>query len=292
MLIKWKFILKNTLLFSILAFFIWLSFITLTKLHPYILNPICNDWCDVYGRAVDDIFSGENPYINEITINNKYVEGGFFNPPWTLIPLLPLTLFSNVVASWILKFLNVGIIAFVAYRKGASSAAIILLMTLPHLWIGDIDWMVVLGLILPRWLGLFFVLTKPQLGAFVAFFWLIESFRQGSFREVGKVFSPVLLSLLLSFLIFGFWPLRMLNIQSASSNISIWPYALPVGLILLLKAIKERSENEAILSPPFLVPYISVQSLPYSLIGLLPSRIYFVAGIVSVWFVWLLRGPV
>lgn len=40
---------------------------------------------------------------------------------------------------------------------------------------GNIDWLVVIGLILPRPIGLFLLLLKPQLTAGILLLWLLEA---------------------------------------------------------------------------------------------------------------------
>lgn len=71
----------------------------------------------------------------------------------------------------------------------------------------NIDRMVVLGLIMPTWIGLFFVLAKPQIGIGVAIFWAFESYRLGKLRQMARDFVPVSLAILISLWIYGPWPL-------------------------------------------------------------------------------------
>ena len=63
-------------------------------------------------------------------------------------------------------------------RLGASLIVILLMFMTPQLWwsivYGNLDFLVVLGIILPSPLGLFFVLSKPQAGAGIAIYWLIR----------------------------------------------------------------------------------------------------------------------
>src|SRR5690606_38971700 len=72
----------------------------------------------------------------------------------------------------------------------------------------NIDWLPLVGFVLPPQIGLFFILIKPQMGLAVALFWLVEAWREGGLREVIRVFGPVGAALALSLALYGLWPLR------------------------------------------------------------------------------------
>jgi hypothetical protein len=171
--------------------------------------------------------------------------------------------------------------AFVAYRMGAKPFILALFLlsypVLGDLANGNIEWMPMLGFVLPPQIGLMFVLIKPQVGVGVSIFWLLEAWREGGVRQVARTFAPVIILFLGSFLLYGFWPLHFLNtlalankIQSDNSldyNASLWPIGVVVGLALLITAIKKRNYRLSIMSSPFLSPYALMATYATSLLA-------------------------
>jgi hypothetical protein len=150
---------------------------------------------------------------------------------------------------------------------------------------GQIDGMVSLGLIFPRSIGLFFILAKPQIGVIVAIFWLAEAWREGRWKLVLRTFSPVIVAFLLSFILFGFWPLIILthNLINTQHNTSLWPLSIAIGLPLLIYALFKRKENFALMSGSFLSPYVAPQSWSFSLLGLLHYPNEMIAASLASW---------
>ena len=130
---------------------------------------------------------------------------------------------------------------------------------------GNIDWLATLGFILPPHIRMFFISVKPQIGIAVAIFWVIESWRENRWKGILKVLAPISAALILSFLMFGLWPLRFERELSLWWNASLWPASLPVGLALMVLAIRKREVNYAIGASPCLSPYILLHSWIVSL---------------------------
>jgi hypothetical protein len=72
---------------------------------------------------------------------------------------------------------------------------------------------------------------------------------------------------------YGFWPLAMLDASQTPWNATPFPLLLPVGLVLLYRAIRYRQQGLSVMAAPFLAPYVGVNSLPVAVVGLLPSQI-------------------
>jgi hypothetical protein len=243
------------------------------------------DWNNVFHPALHLFLAGKSPFSLPM----------FFCPPWILILLSPLALLPRPFDWLVLVVVTFCCFGLTARRMGAKTPVMILLMTLPQfLWgvlYGNIDGLISLGLILPPQIGLLFVLIKPQIGLPVALFWFIAAWQKGKLKEVIRVFWPVTVLTLLSFLLYGLWPFQMRTPVDEYWNIAYFPYLIPVGVILLIRSIRQKNLNGSILAGPFLSPYIGIQSLPQAVLGLLPAQMDTLAAIVSLWVVWILRGP-
>jgi hypothetical protein len=155
--------------------------------------PSDTDWHGTFRPAARALISGHSPYEVE----------SFFNPPWGLLPLVPIALLP----------------------EGVGRAIILISCLLT----ANIDYLVTLGFVFPPQIGLFFVLIKPQIGGAVALYWFVESWRRGGLREFVRIFWPITVASLVSFLLFGLWPLRTLGRSvDVSWNASLWPASIPL----------------------------------------------------------------
>src|SRR5262249_52602097 len=152
----------------------------------------------------------------------------------------------EAVGRVMLLFCGLASYAFVAHKLGAKPIAVASLLASPlvmHVLLnGNMDWLAVLGFILPPKIGLFFISIKPQVVIAVAPFWLVEAWRDGGWKQVLKVFAPFTIILMLSFVLFGLWPLETVrdNIAGVYFNASLWPLSIPVGLALFITALRKR----------------------------------------------------
>lgn len=235
------------------------------------------DWENFFKPATLALLVGESPYTVP----------GFYSPPWLLLPFIPLALLPTNLGGAILFVLNLLSFAFVAYRLGAKPLTMVILVFSPQVIAGsfaaNVDWIAILGFLLPPQIGLFFVLLKPQIGLGVAIFWFVEAWRRGKIKEVVKVFAPVTLAYILSFIIFGFWPARYLELPESVWNTSMFPYSIAIGLVLLGLAIKNRSLNYSITASPLLSPYVAWYTWPVSILGLLPSQVSVWLAVAGLW---------
>lgn len=242
------------------------------------------DWYNFFRPAVIKALSGQSPYNID----------GFFSPPWSLAIMIPFLLLPpplDVIAWFIV---SISTFIFVLIKLKASRLVIVLFLLTPNLWWGlvysNFEWLVALGFILPPQIGIICVLVKPQIGAAIAFFWTIEAWRKGGIREVMKVCAPFGAIVVLSLILFGWWPASLEVATDKVWNIANWPYMLPIGVVLLTKAIRERKHGLAISAGPFLSPYIGTYSLPLAVLGLLPNELETVLAILALWFVFFIRG--
>jgi hypothetical protein len=115
-----------------------------------------------------------------------------------------------------------------------------------------------LALLVPTRWGLPILVAKPQaLGGVSAIWW------KRSTNKIRLLF-PLIIVVLLSFLIWGMWPLQIKPVQESVWNFSPWPFLIPLGLYMLYRAYRSNDAFLAAAATPFLVPYIA----PYSIAGL------------------------
>jgi hypothetical protein len=246
------------------------------------------DWKDAFRPAIYRLFNGAQIYGH-----------GFYNPPWTLLPLLPIALLSPGLGAAVIFVLSIYSFAFVSLKLKknlpATVALILSTVAVGGFLNGNVDFLVILGFIMPPWLGLFFVLMKPQLGFGVVAYWMVEAWQKGRFASaetnpspisflkldwISKfkliqnhlqplllTFAPVTAAYLITFLIWGFWPLSYENRTADPFNDSLWPHGLFIGLVILYRAIKTKDFRLAIISSPFLSPYVTNHGWAVALLG-------------------------
>ncbi len=248
--------------------------------------PLGIDWRDTYRPATLALLSGKSPYSVDI----------FFSAPWSLIPFIPLALLPVNIGRAILLLIGMGSFAFTAYKLGAKPLALIAFLLSPPvihcLLNSNIEWLPLLGLIMPPQIGLFFIAIKPQIGIGVGLFWLIEAWRKKGIREVVRVFWPITLTLLISFLIFGLWPLRFRDTLTLTRayNASLWPSSIPIGLTLLVASIRTRNFRYAIASSPCLSPYVLLHAWVGALVSIVSQPIETITAVIGLWILVIIRA--
>ncbi len=244
------------------------------------------DWRDTYRPATLAVISGKSPYSVDI----------FFSAPWGLIPFIPLALLPVNIGRAILLLIGIGSFAFTAYKLGAKPLAMTAFLLSPPvihcLLNSNIEWLPLLGLIMPPQIGLFFIAIKPQIGIGVGIFWLIEAWRRKGFQEVIRVFWPITLTLLISFLLFGLWPLRFRDTMTLTRayNASLWPSSIPVGLTLLVASIRTRNVRYALASSPCLSPYVLLHAWVGALVSIVSQPIETITAVVGLWILVIIRA--
>jgi len=238
-------------------------------------------------------------------LQHPYEAYGFFNPPWTLLIMLPFNFVPfevGVLLQGILYHCVLTIIAFkftpANFDEKNKRLAALAIITSPFMadFILELnnDWVPAIGLLMPPVLSPIFILAKPQnaIGYFFSFEWkkLVRAVLVGSATVVA------------SFFIWGFdWPLRAYNgIQRASLGesfsaapmkyIGVLPSiligSLLIGYVLYRvhgKPVPERLREQqrhdlalfAIFGGFFFAPYIAGYSLAliFALLGAKVPRI-------------------
>lgn len=270
-------ILQSRILLIVLVPFV-LGLLTFSAYH---FLPASHDWVKHFRPAALLLACGQSPYVNE----------GFYNAPWVLIPLIPIALLPEKLSCCVLFSTGFVAYVFLAYKLGAKPLTVLIIMiSYPvgmSLFWGNLEWLIFLGFLLPPRLGIFLILAKPQLGLGVAIYWFVKKWQDG-YAEVLKTFAPVTLAFGLSFILFGPWILRGPELVDIWWNKSLWPYSIPIGLGFLAASIRLDRMNLAIVASPFLSPYLSTQSWSVALFGLLPMQWEPIAVSIGIWIVRIL----
>ncbi|WKZ41239.1 MAG: hypothetical protein QY328_04190 [Anaerolineales bacterium] len=252
----------------------------------YLVAPIIPagvDWQTAFRPAALEILSLRSPYNVP----------GFFNPPWATIALIPFALFPEQVGRVLLIIAGFISYAFVAHKLGGKIWAVIALLLSPPVMHntlnGNIDWLAMLGVIMPPQIGLFFVTIKPQIGVAIVIFWLVESWRNGGWMETIRVFSPITLVTLVSFIFFGAWPLRAQVEIDLWWNASLWPMSLPVGLVLLIASLRKRDMFFSMGASPCFSPYILLHSWVVAIYAVIRSTPETIAAVIGLWILVAIR---
>jgi len=254
-----------------------LSFIIAPLIPPGI------DWSTVFRPAAKEVLHFRSPFNVD----------GFFNPPWAAMALIPFAMLPEQVGRVFLIFTGLIAYAYIAYKLGGSKWAIIAIVLSPpvmhNMLNGNIDWLALLGLVMPPQLGLFFITMKPQIGAAVAAFWLVESWRMGGYRQTIKVFWPITVATIISFLFYGLWPLRARVEVNLWWNASLWPVSLPVGLVLLVTSLRKRDVSYAMGASPCFSPYILFHSWVIAVYAIVRSTPETITAVIGLWALVIIR---
>jgi hypothetical protein len=240
------------------------------------------DWLEAYRPAILALLAGQSPYM--------MTGARFANAPWTLLPLIPFALLPEQIGIWLLILASVLSFYFVAYRLGASPIALIAFVLSPFvvrcLWYGQIDWLPLLGVVMPPWLGLFFIATKPQVCGLVALYWLAEAWKT---HTIVRTFMPVAIVTLLSFIPFGLWPLKAFELGAAYPYPALWPWSLLLSAALLLVSQIRKDKTLAAAGSPLAASYAQLHSFVSILLPLMRYQWLMVAAVAALWLAEVVR---
>ena len=221
------------------------------------------DWTGTFDPAARAVLQGRSPYVMPY----------YMNPPWAILPLLPVVLFPPNIARGIVFACSFAALVYAAWRLHAPRMAVIGLLISPtvigSLLAGNIDSFVVLGIFLPPAWALLVLMIKPQIGLGFAVYCLIDSWRRGRLAAITRTFAPVAIMYALSAILFPIWVGRVLHETTDVWNRSLFPYGIPLGLALLWLAVNRKNKFFALASTPFLSPYLTFYTYLIVQIGLL-----------------------
>jgi hypothetical protein len=203
-------------------------------------------------------------------LGDPYQTPGFVNPPWTAVFLWPFSQIPLELAVFIQLCLFFVVLATAMHKFGGTSRTVLIVL---GSYIGfdyalevNIDWLPVLGLLVPAaWSGIF-LLTKPQVALGV---WLSYS-RWRLMQALGV--TGILLAV--TVIIWGFWPLDMRealdrylsrqfyeHYNLAPSILLPAPVSWVIGLAIGWRAFRRRDSVLSILAWLFFIPYLPFYSV-------------------------------
>ncbi len=264
-------------IFLALVYCVYMFFPVHATANPPLTWGFGVDWKNNIRQGSLDLIAGRTPYTQVIRCL----------PPWAYLMLAPIALLSPDLGTAVMFVLSYMVYILVLTRLKAKLLAILSFVlsffALVNAQNGNVDFLAVLGFIMPPQIGLFFVVIKPQIVAGIAVFWLVEAWRVGKLREVLRIFGPVTAAYLISFVLYGLWPLRLAGMTSGSYNASLWPFGLPVAAALLYKAVHDRNGLFAMGAGPFLAPFTNFSSFAVTLFPFIPYPFLFMIGAALSW---------
>jgi hypothetical protein len=247
------------------------------------------DWTHTYRPAALAMAHGESPYSVDI----------YYAAPWAVIPLIPFALLPEKLGNAAMFLIGLFAFAYVAYRLNPKPAVIVIfILSAPVvgclIW-GNIEWMPLLGLVLPAPIGLIFAIIKPQVGIGLVIYWFFHLMKTQGLLGTVKAFLPVTGITLLSFWLYGLWPLRFQDTLALSTssdlqyNTSLWPYGIFIGIWLIYKAVQHQKAETAIAASPFLSPYTLQYTWVTVLAGVSQSPIEMLLVSIGLWIPVVIR---
>lgn len=248
--------------------------------------PLLYDTLSAPGHALDDWNNHLRPAVyTMLRGGSPYYGTGFYNPPWTLLLLLPAALLPYHLSRLAIFLVSLAGFAYLIRRASSSPAVTVLFLTsLPvaaSLENGNIDWIPLLSFVLPAPFALMLAAVKPQVGLGIFIYWLFQSWREGGPKLVFWNFLPVSLLFASSFVLYGPWILSADPLLDIRWNISVFPYTVPIGLFLLFRTVVDRDIRPAIASGLFVSPYFTMNSFSAILLSLLEKpKLFFLAWVI------------
>ncbi len=225
----------------------------------FVLIPVPGgiDWETFYGAA-QRIWTGEPIYGEMVSVHSH-----FYNPPWVAVLLAPTGL---VPADWGRAILSASTLlvtaAVVRHWRGGLGRTVLALLSPPIIYTilhGEIDALVLAGVLLPQQWWVLVALAKPQVALGLLF-----GIPRSRWLAAAAITAVVLA---ISLIWFGNWPLALLNQPRSLINetwnlwLGLWPFQVPVGVTLILLGISRKDERLLLAASPFLSPYATTSSL-------------------------------
>lgn len=244
--------------------------------------PVGIDWIKHILPALEIFLQGGNPYVG---MGPDTYQAPF--PFWTFIILSPLAYLPYWVGRTLLFVISFAAFGYTAYRMKVKHWQVILFMTsaavIGCLNNGNIDWLVTLGLWMPPWLGLFFVLMKPQVGAGIALFWVFIYWRELGWKAVLKMLAPVSVAYAVSFLLYGLWMFQNFDYSYNNESWDTFPWTIPLGFFLLYYSTRHYDRSLPALGTALLAPYISQFSYSMPMLQLMRRPYLFTLSWILLW---------
>lgn len=234
------------------------------------------------------VFPGAGPdftVFSRVNWLEPYADLLYANPPWLFL-IIPWVFLPVKIGAAINR--SIMLLIFMYQLKQWHNQdklykllfSYLLLFTSPgfiYLFIfNNIDYIILAGLMLPARDGLLVVMLKPQVAFTGVIVWI--NGKKNNITQIINMILPTVIILLSTILIWGLWPLSMMNnasfISSQTHNVSFWPWSIAFGVWLLIKAWKNNDLLLAAVVAPLLFPYLNITSLAVTMAILLIRKDY------------------
>lgn len=209
------------------------------------------DW-EVFRAACLALIAGQNPY--------SVGEGEmlFFNPIWTLFPLIPLALLPHYVgllANGLVTWIS---LLFVSRHLKLTIWEFFFIaicpMVLQSIIYGNVEWIPLLGVLFPAPIAMIFYSTKPQATIGLILLTLLLEWDHARWKGVLLAIIPTLLLAAVTTVVYGLPPVPGPNNPGQHS---LFPYSLLVGIPALVISLMRRDQRLSLLVGPFVSPYVT-----------------------------------
>jgi hypothetical protein len=238
-------------------------------------------------------------FTRNYNLAEPYQVSSFIYPPWTAIVFTIFSVPPFITATLIQLCLYCALLTGVIFKFGGNLRAVLITLTSFVMFDSalelNIEWLVCLGLLVPPVFSGPLLVIKPQLA--LGYWFGLD--RQSFVRAV----IGLLLVLLVSFALWGAWPLQMLEgiqvntlgrayhlFNLAPLVLMPAPLSLGIGLVLIVLTVRRHDPALGILAWMFFVPYITLYSLtlPFAIVAVRWPRVALLISVVM----WLVYGSV
>jgi len=195
--------------------------------------------------------------FHNATFTDPYSAEGFVSPPWVLL-LLPHRVLPARLSNAVNLLINIAVVLYAIKALDGGWKTALIVLTSPIFYdfarVNNVDWIPLLGLLAGPQLGPVFMSCKPHVLSGAVLVWMKRDWR--------VILIPLSI-LLLSFVVWGWWPTRIsYNPTNKFHNLSPFPAGIPIGIWLLRKAWKEDDIYLAAVTTPLFSPYVHTSRLP------------------------------
>lgn len=202
-----------------------------------------------------------------------YDVAGFYNPFW-IFPILKIfELFGDHrLAVWVT--LNLCSFTYVCVRMKMPLWSI-----LPYLvfsgamigiYVGNVEGIVALGMILPAPIGIVVLMLKPQIGTALTVYYVLSAYVHHGWKRAALLLVPVLILFSVSFILYGNWFVKPLEVVDRTYNtIFFFPLGVPVGIALILAGVARKNIGYALMAIPFVSPYMIFHTWAFPYMGVM-----------------------
>lgn len=202
---------------------------------------------------------------------NPYAVAGFYNPFWIFAPLWVVEFFGEYkMPVWLVLNLCGFVYTFVKLKLPLWSILPFLIFSgaFMAMYVGNVEGLVALGLVVPAPLGIVLLMMKPQIGMAVTAYYVLEALIYSGWRKAALILVPVLVLFAVSFGVYGAWFLKSVEvIRGGYNTIFYFPVGVPMGIALIVAGVARRNVGYALMAIPFTTPYMIFHTWAFPFLG-------------------------